>query len=128
MNDKDKVLYQAHPSMFRDTPILFLIYCALVPFVVGILLLLRWWIETKCTHITITEKKVILRQGILSKKLNEIRIEHIRNVLLTQSLFQRIMNTGWIGISTSGQSGVELAIAGIPFPARAKQLIDERIR
>lgn len=124
---KEKILYQANPAMFRNSPIRFLLYSSLCVVLIGIPIMMIWWLRCKCTTFTITELKVILRQGILSKELNEVRHEHIRNVQLRQGLFQRLMGVGWIGISSSGQAGVEIAVDGIPSPNYAKELIDARI-
>jgi hypothetical protein len=123
----DAVLYRASPAMFRNAPIRFVLTCCLCLFLIGIPIMIVWWLTCKCTEITITDSKVILREGILSKNLNEVRHSHIRNVLLRQSFLQRIFDVGWIGLSTAGQSGMELEIGGIPSPAHAKAIIDERI-
>jgi uncharacterized membrane protein YdbT with pleckstrin-like domain len=124
----ETILYQSSPSMFRSEPLRFILYCLLCLVGIGILILLVWWLRCKSTQLTVTDSKVILRTGILSKNLNEVRIEHIRNVQLRQGFFQRMMGVGWIGISTSGQDEVEIQVAGLPDPSRVKAIIDERLR
>ena len=103
-----------------------LFYCALCLVIIGIPLVLIWWLQCKYTRLTITTSRVVPRQGILSKSLNEVRHEHIRNVQLRQSFLKRVFNVGSLGVSTAGQSGVEIAVDGIPDPAGAKALLDER--
>lgn len=122
----DDVLYQANPAMFRNSPGKFLLCCALCLVIIGIPMLVVWWLKCKYTKLTITTSRVVLRKGILSKSLNEVRHEHIRNVQLYQTFVQRLFNVGRLGISTAGQSGVEITVDGIPDPAQAKSLLDER--
>lgn len=128
MATKENVLYQANPSMWRAYPLSFCVWSALCLVGVGIPVMLIWWLRSKCTTLTITETKVILRHGILSKNLNEVRHEHIRNVQLRQGLLQRLYGVGWIGIATAGHAGVEIEVAGIPNPELVKSLIDARVR
>ena len=128
MSKSETILYQASPAMFRCSPIRFVFYGLSCFLVIGIPVMLVWWLKCKGTQLTITDIKVSLRKGILSKQLNEVRIEHIRNVQLRQGLLQRMLGVGWIGISSSGQGGLEIEVDGIPSPAKAKAIIDERLR
>ena len=50
---------------------------------------------------------------------------NVRNIQVRQSFLQRMFNVGWIGISSAGQSGVEIEVNGIPDPERVKEIIDE---
>lgn len=122
---EEQILYQANPAMFRSSPLRFTVWGVLCFIGIGIPVLAIWWLRCKCTQLTVTNQKVILRKGILSKNLNEVRHEHVRNVQMKQGLLQRIFDVGWIGISTAGQAGVEIEIDGIPSPARVKSLIDQ---
>ena len=124
----ETVLYQASPAMFRSDPLRFILFCFLCLLLIGIPLLLMWWLKCKSTQLTVTNEKVSLRKGILSKSLNEVRIDHVRNVQLRQGLIQRIFDIGWVGISSAGQGGLEIEVDGIPSPAKVKAIIDERLR
>ena len=124
----ETVLYQSNPAMFRSDPLRFVFFCLLCVLLIGFPLLLMWWLKCKSTELTVTDQIVSLRRGILSKSLNEVRLEHIRNVQLRQGLFQRLFDIGWIGISSAGQGGLEIEVDGIPSPAKVKAIIDERLR
>ena len=121
--DEEEPLYQAHPAMFRNNPLLFIL-CVIS--VIGWPVLLIWYIRSRGSSLTVTETLIIHRRGILSKYENEVRIKHVRNVQIRQSLFQRIFGTGYIGISTAGQSGIEIEMNGMPDPDRVQELINER--
>jgi len=121
----EKVLYESHPSMFRNHPIYFSLCCILSIVIVGLIMLLIWWLQTLATTLIITGEKTILRKGILSKYTNEVFHENVRNVQVRQSFLQRVFNVGYVGISSAGQAGMEIEVNGIPDPDEVKRLISE---
>jgi uncharacterized membrane protein YdbT with pleckstrin-like domain len=66
-----------------------------------------------------------LHRGWLSRSITEVWHRDVRNVQLTQSLFQRIFDTGRIGISSAAQSGIEIDVAGLRNPDKIKSIIDK---
>jgi uncharacterized membrane protein YdbT with pleckstrin-like domain len=122
----EETLYEAHPAMFRSHPIGFVLCVLLIAaFGLGVLLLLIWWLDTLGTTLTVTDRRVILRKGLLSKSTNEVWHKDISNVQVNQSFLQRMTNVGNIGISTAAQEGIEIQVAGIPDPDGVRQIIDE---
>jgi uncharacterized membrane protein YdbT with pleckstrin-like domain len=125
----ETVLYKDSPAMFRNRPILFLLCCVLVlAYGIGLLILLVWWLQCVGTSLTVTEDRVSLRKGILSKYTNDVLISDIRNVIVGQNLFQRILGVGSIGVSTAAQSGLEIEVSGLPNPQKVRAIIDEQRR
>jgi uncharacterized membrane protein YdbT with pleckstrin-like domain len=127
MSDENEVvLYQTHPSMFRNHPVYFLLCIVLVAaFGVGLLMLLVWWIQVLGSELTVTNEQTTLRTGILSKHTNDVFHSNVRNIQVRQSFLQRLFDVGWVGISSAGQAGVEIEVHGIPFPHKVKQIIDD---
>jgi uncharacterized membrane protein YdbT with pleckstrin-like domain len=124
MNDEN-VLYEAHPAMFKSNPIVFIL-CIVT--VVGLIPLLFWYLKSRGTTLIVTDDQTTLRTGLLSKNTNDVFHENVRNIQVRQSFFQRIMSVGDIGISSAGQSGVEIEVKGIPDPERVKEIIDQHRR
>ncbi len=122
---EERTLYDEHPSMFRNRPVEFVLTGLLCLIGIGIVMFFVWWLKCKGTQLTVTTERTRLRKGILSKSVTEVWHQDVRNVQLSQSFFQRMFNVGWIGISSSGQSGLEIGVAGLPDPERVKQLIDQ---
>ena len=123
---EEKVLYEEHPAMFRNHPYLFILSVILIAaFGLGLVILLIWWLQTLGTKLTVTDERITLRKGILSKFTNEVFHTDIRNVQLDQSFFQRLFDVGTIAISTSGQEGIEISVQGIPHPQNVRDLIDK---
>ena len=122
----ETVLYKDSPAMFRDRPVLFLVCCALIPVGIGVVVLFVWWLRCLATSLVITDRRVTLRQGLLSKDDNDVLIADIRNVKVRQNLLQRIFGVGTVAVSTSGQSDMEIEVHGVPAPERIKAIIDDR--
>ena len=127
-SNEEKTLYQENPSMFRNRPVEFVINVLLCIIVVGFIFFFIWWLRCKGTTLSVTNKRTILRRGILSKSITEVWHQDVRNVQLNQTFFQRVLGVGQVGISSSGQSGVEISVAGIPDPDLVKNLIDQHRR
>lgn len=121
----ERKLYKSHPAMFRNNPLGFLIAIILIAaFGLGLLILLFWWLNVAQTTLTVTDKRTILRKGLLSRYMNEIFHSDVRNVQVWQTPCQRVFNTGNIGISSAGQSEVEIQVNGIPNPEKVREIID----
>ena len=91
---------------------------------IGLLIFLYWRIKCSGITLVVTDKRTTLRTGILSKSITEVYHSDVRSIQVSQSLFQRILGVGSIGISSAGQSGIEIAADGIPDPNRVRELID----
>lgn len=122
----ETVLYKDSPAMFRNRPVLFLVCCALIPVGIGLVVLFVWWLRCLATSLVITDRRVTLRQGLLSKDTNDVLIADIRNVKVRQNLLQRIFGVGTVAVSTSGQSDMEIEVHGVRAPERIKAIIDDR--
>jgi len=121
----ETTLYYANPSMFRNHPVWFVVLVLLSLVIVGIPFLLAWWLECKGATITVTEQRTTVRRGILSKSTNEVWHRDVRNVKITQTFLQRIFDVGTVEVSSAGQAGVEIKVAGIPAPDKIRQIIDD---
>ena len=122
----ESVLYKDHPAMFRNRPLLFLVCCALIPLGIGALILIVWWIRCLGISLVVTDERVTLRRGILSKATNDVLIADIRNVKIEQTMWQRIFGVGSVAVSTSGQADMEIEVDGVPAPERIKAIINDR--
>ncbi len=125
---EEAVLYQSHPAMFKNRPWSFILCLVLSLVGIGLIIFLIWWIRTKGTELTVTDERVSLRKGILSKFTNDVYLTDIRNVQIYQSFWQRILGVGSVAISSAGHEGIEIDIKGIPDPEKIKAIIDTHRR
>ena len=125
---EEVTLYEENPSMFRNEPVWFVICCILSLVVVGLVIFFFWWLKCKGTTLTVTSERTRLRKGILSKSVTEVWHQDVRNVQLNQTFFQRIFDVGSLGISSSGQDGLEIKVSGMPNVDHVKELVDSHRR
>jgi len=50
--------------------------------------------------------------------------EHIRNVTVSQSFYERVVGVGKIGIASSGSDRTEIEIKAMPGPQKIRGVID----
>ena len=123
MSDEETVFVDS-PSMFRNHPIGFVISVLLCLVVVGIPILLVWYLRARSTELTITNLRTRLHRGWFSRSITEVWHRDVRNVQLDQTFGQRLFNTGRIGVSSAAQSGVEIDVSGMLAPDKIKDIID----
>lgn len=114
--------YSEHPAMFKNNPIGFIISILLIPFAIGILILLIWFLKCKATKLEFTGDDIIVETGLLSKNRTELNAGRIRSVSVNQSFFNRIFGVGKVSIFTAGDNA-EIEVAGIPRPHDLRDLI-----
>lgn len=122
--NKEEVLYEAHPAMFRARPFSFILCCILVLVIVGAIILFVWWLQCKRTTLTVTTSRTRYRRGLLSVYKTEVWHDHVRNVKIEQTAFERIMGVGTIGIASAGKSDFEIKVSGLPKINEIKDIID----
>ncbi len=123
MRVSEEVLYQAHPPMFRNNPLGFVLSILLVPVAVGVGILLVWYVKRRTETLTITTDTLSYEQGFLSKSRSEVRLTSIRSVRVNQRLLQRLFGTGDVDIYTAGDAP-EVSARGMPDPNKVRELID----
>jgi uncharacterized membrane protein YdbT with pleckstrin-like domain len=120
----ETILYQAHPPMFRNNPLGFVLSVLLIGAAIGIVILLIWYVKTRSELLIITTEELRYEKGILSKSHNEIRLTSIRSVRVNQTLFQRMFGTGDLEVFTAGDLP-EITVNGIPDPHHVRELVGE---
>lgn len=83
-----------------------------------------WWIVRFTTAVEITNKRTVAKIGLFSKATSEVVHDNIRNVQVTQSFWQRLFGAGTLGLSSSGQDGVEIEVSHLPRPDQLRKIID----
>jgi hypothetical protein len=83
-----------------------------------------WKIYSLHDGLLITTRRVIDREGLLSKNTSEIMIKDIRQVVVQQTFVDRLFNVGTISFSSSAGDGVEVSMEHVAKPAHVKRVID----
>jgi uncharacterized membrane protein YdbT with pleckstrin-like domain len=95
--------------------LLLLVLTVLVP-------LLRW----RTTHYVVTTHRLLFREGILARRGRDIGLPRITDVSYTQSLWDRIINSGTLTIESAGDSGPTV-LRQIPDSDGVQQLLNHMI-
>lgn len=97
---------------------------SLVVVLAGVGVMVVWKIKTLAEGLEITNKRSIARRGLLSKATSEVLHDNIRNIQITQTMWQRVWGVGKMGISSAGQDGLEIDIKNLPRPDKIREMID----
>jgi len=92
--------------------------------VVGFGVLFVWWLKTMSAALVITNKRTIQKKGILARSSSEVVHDNIRNIQIDQTFWQRVWGVGSIGISSSGQDGIEIQLNDLKGPGEIRNVID----
>jgi membrane protein YdbS with pleckstrin-like domain len=123
----DDVLLRAQPKMWKANPGAVVLSIFLIPaFGLGLLILGVWWLRTWSREIVVTPRRLRKRTGILSKATTELEHRDVRNVQVEQGPVGRMMGTGTVRVSSAGQGGIEIEIAGVEAPEEIRDLLYEQ--
>jgi uncharacterized membrane protein YdbT with pleckstrin-like domain len=80
------------------------------------------------TRYTITNQRLRIQRGILSKSVQQTRIERVQNVNTRQSLFDRILRVGTVDFDTAGTDDSDFTFVGVGSPHRVVEAVDRAQR
>ena len=87
---------------------------------VGLGLPVFWW---HAEHLTVTDRRVILRRGLFSKDERQVRLENVLDVRVKQGMFGRLFGHGTLAIETAGSGGTEFVFKGLRHPGKVRDVI-----
>lgn len=90
---------------------------------IALFFLVKWFIVSRTTQLTLTTERVLFRRGIFTRKTSEVRYADIRNITVDQTFRERLFRFGDLAISSSGQDDMEIVIDDIPNPTKVAELI-----
>ena len=115
--------FSASPAMFRANPLGFIGAMLLVPFGVGLIILIVWYLKCRTTRLELDGNELTYSKGIFNREHTEIDVRSIRTVRVYQSLLNRMMDVGTVSIFTAGDEP-EMEVSGIPQPNDIRELIN----
>lgn len=79
------------------------------------------------TRYSLTQEKLIIDTGFLSRKEDEIRLYRILDITLKRPLHQRIWGLGTIRLNTADKSSPEIEIKRIKHAKETKELLSDMV-
>ncbi|MDK6075568.1 PH domain-containing protein [Massilia varians] len=125
----EKVVYEAQVSWASQW---FLILLGLLTIGLGPGLGLIFWaiafINVKTTELVITNKRVIAKFGLISRKTVELKNSKVESVQVDQSIMGRVLNFGSIVVAGAGgpQAPIPNISAPLQFRSKLNEMTEER--
>ena len=79
------------------------------------------------TRYALSEDRLFLRRGFLNIKQDEVVLYRVRDLRVTQNLWQRIFGVGTIRVVSTDKSVPELIIKNVKQPFEVKELIHSTV-
>jgi len=95
--------------------------------VVFIVVILVGLIRRLATTYTITNRRLTIDVGLLSRDLHQTRLERVQNVNTRQSLLERLLRIGSVDFDTAGESGFDFTFAGVSDPHGIVRTVDRAL-
>jgi uncharacterized membrane protein YdbT with pleckstrin-like domain len=97
----------------------------LVVLVILALTVLIGFIKRVTTTYTITDRRLNIGRGIVSREVQETRLERVQNVNFQQSVFQRLVQIGDVDFDTAAGDDYNFVFAGVAEPADVVHRVDQ---
>jgi uncharacterized membrane protein YdbT with pleckstrin-like domain len=76
------------------------------------------------TQYKISDRRLWIRRGILSRSVQETRIDRVQNVNTRQGAFERLLGIGVVDFDTAAGDDYEFAFRGVADPEGISQVVD----
>jgi uncharacterized membrane protein YdbT with pleckstrin-like domain len=96
---------------------------------VGVALtILIGFIRRVATNYTITDRRLHIKRGIVSRTIQETRLERVQNVNYRQSVVQRLLQVGDVDFDTAAGDDYNFVFFGVDEPADVVHMVDTATR
>jgi uncharacterized membrane protein YdbT with pleckstrin-like domain len=139
----EQVIFEGHPSWRAILG--FYLKGIVIAFVVGVIVkllssngsavaavvviiavtVLIGFIKRIATTYTITDRRLNIKRGIISREIQETRLERVQNVNYRQSVYQRLMQIGDVDFDTAATDDYNFVFAGVANPAEVVHRVDQ---
>jgi len=110
-------------GLLTSIPLGVLVGVVLIAIVIVAGLIKRW-----ATDYMVSNQRLYIRHGILSKHVQQTRVDRIQNVNTDQRIRDRILRVGTVDFDTAGTDDSDFKFVGISNPVRVAQEVDRALR
>lgn len=89
---------------------------------------LAGFVKRIATSYTITNRRLNIKRGIVSRTIQETRLERVQNVNFSQSVIQRVLQIGDVDFDTAAGDDYNFVFSGVADPADVVHRVDEATR
>ena len=149
----EQVLYEGHPSwrsilaFYARGLLVTALICLAVALISGLgdggsdeglvtiialvgvaLTVLIGFVKRVATSYTITDRRLHIKRGIVSRTIQETRLGRVQNVNYHQTVMQRMLQVGDVDFDTAAGDDYNFVFAGVSEPADVVHMVDEATR
>jgi uncharacterized membrane protein YdbT with pleckstrin-like domain len=146
LHDGETMIYEGHPSWrsilgFYLKGLVAAIVVGVIVFLItslalGIvalvvvlaLLVIAGLVKRVSTDFIITTERLHIRRGILSKAVQQTRLERVQNVNTSQSFLERVLRVGRVDFDTAGNDDSDFVFDGVDDPAGVVAAVEKAQR
>ncbi len=114
---QEKVLYRAHTSVWSLMPMI-LLGIVLLVVVVGLFILIWAWIKFRTTEFAVTDRRVIAKSGLISRRTVEMFLDKVESLNVEQSVPGRLFDYGTVTIRGTGATSEPFGNISAPLVLR----------
>ena len=143
LNPGERVIFQGHPSWRAILG--FYLKGVVVAVILGVIAKLVWdngtaflvilvvlaitilvgFVKRVATTYTITDRRLNIKRGIISREIQETRLERVQNVNYRQSVYQRLMRIGDVDFDTAATDDYNFVFVGVADPGEVVHAVDQ---
>jgi uncharacterized membrane protein YdbT with pleckstrin-like domain len=98
-----------------------------VVLVVFVVVVVTGLIRRIATTYTITNRRLTIDIGLVSRALHETRLERVQNVNTRQSMLERVLRVGTVDFDTAGSADFDFAFRGVGNPREIVRPVDRAL-
>ena len=88
------------------------------------LTILVGFVKRVATSYTITNRRLHIKRGIVSRTIQETRLERVQNVNYNQSVLQRVLQVGDVDFDTAAGDDYNFVFSGVAEPEGVVHMVD----
>lgn len=112
----EEKIWESSPSQWTNFNVfLFLGWTIVVP--------IWYFLVTKCTKFSLTNQRLTIGEGVLSKTYNELELYRVKDIKENASFVQRILGYGNVTLTTSDASNPVVVLNWISEPTNLRNTI-----
>ena len=92
--------------------------------VIAAITILVGFIKRVATVYTITDRRLNIKVGIISRRVQETRLQRVQNVNFNQGVYDRAMQIGDVEFTTAGTDESNFVFAGVAQPEQVVQQVE----
>jgi uncharacterized membrane protein YdbT with pleckstrin-like domain len=87
------------------------------------------WIKRTTTRYTVSDQRIHIRTGIVSRQEHSTQLARVQNVNVSQSIFQRMLGIGNVDWDTAGTeaSGADFTLRSVDDPSAIVRIVDQAL-